>query len=612
MKRFLMLSLFVISIFLISCGKKIVETVFVPVEPNTVNPTGVISLSPEVYNSLATVYPKSSGGNLPAAIDLTNSFPLPGSQSPQNSCVAWATAYAYKSFQEGLEYKWNVNSNVFSPAYVYNQINHGVDKGSFITDALDLLVNQGVAPESYMPYTKSDYLTQPTESARLAAKNYKIASYGRVSFENMRNLLAENTPIILSIPVYEDFENISDSNKIYDTISGVSNGNHAITIIGYDDNLQAFKFINSWGRNWGMTNSNGVKGYGYISYNLVKNYTYERYSMVDSVSQITQYSLVIDSTAGGTVSPNTGVYNKDSSVSITATPNTGYRFVTWEGDITSTSNPLSITMSGNKSIRAVFEEIPAENVYLTISSSNGGYTNKSSGSYTKYSTISITATPNAGYRFVRWEGDSSSASTTISLTMNSNKNVRAIFEEIPAENMYLTISSSTGGYTNKSSGSYAKNSTVSITATPNTGYRFVRWEGDSSSTSATISLTMNSNKNVRAVFEELYYLESFQSTTGQHVTNSTIMPNDALKMTASISGDTLTIRITKIDGSSFKTSGTLKITTGDYEYVYTDSLSKYDLYTPGYGYPKYFYARYEINNNVNDYYWVGSLKVNKR
>lgn len=629
MKKLWLLCILILSILLVSCGKEIVQTILVPNEPTSLNPTGVIPSSTEDYNNLVAVYPKSSGDNLPAAIDLTSKFPLPGNQSPQGSCVAWATAYAYKSYQEGLEHKWNINSNTFSPAYVYNQINRGVDNGSSIIDALELLQNQGVAPEGLMPYNKSDYLTQPSENARLSAKNYKIANYGKVSYENMRNLLAENTPIILSVPVYEDFDNINDENKVYDTIKGNSRGNHAITIIGYDDNLQAFKFINSWGQNWGMTNNNGIKGYGYISYNLVKNYTYERYSMIDAVSQVIQYSLTVDSNTGGTVNPNTGIYNKDTAITIQATPSSGYRFVKWEGDNSSSSNPLSLTMDSNKNIKAIFEEIPAESVYLTVSSSAGGNANRTSGSYTKNSTVSITATPNNGYRFVRWEGNSSSTSITINLTMDTNKSVRAIFEEIPAENMYLTINSSNGGYTNKSSGSYTKNSTISITATPNNGYRFLRWEGDISSTSSTINLTMNTNKNIRAVFEELYYLENSQSTTGQHVTNSTIMPNDVLRMTATISGDVLTIRITKIDGGTFKTSGTLKITTagylnnspvrytfnvkaGDTEYTYTDSLSKYDLSTPGYGYPKYFYGRYEINNNVNDYYWVGSIKVSKK
>jgi C1A family cysteine protease len=37
----------------------------------------------------------------------------------------------------------------------------------------------------------------------------------------------------------------------------------AICIVGYDDNKKMFKFLNSWGNNW------GDKGYGYLPYNYL-------------------------------------------------------------------------------------------------------------------------------------------------------------------------------------------------------------------------------------------------------------------------------------------------------------------------------------------------------
>ena len=40
-------------------------------------------------------------------------------------------------------------------------------------------------------------------------------------------------------------------------------GRHGICLIGYDDEKEAFKFINSWGTNW------GIDGYGWISYDFV-------------------------------------------------------------------------------------------------------------------------------------------------------------------------------------------------------------------------------------------------------------------------------------------------------------------------------------------------------
>jgi hypothetical protein len=58
-----------------------------------------------------------------SSLDNTSLYPAPRQQGDQGSCVAWATAYAYKSHQENLEHNWGLsgNNHLFSPAYVYNQ-----------------------------------------------------------------------------------------------------------------------------------------------------------------------------------------------------------------------------------------------------------------------------------------------------------------------------------------------------------------------------------------------------------------------------------------------------------------------------------------------------------
>jgi hypothetical protein len=59
--------------------------------------------------------------------------------------VGWATAYALKRYQEAIEIGWplNTRADIFSPAFVYNQINRGQDQGSLISDALNLIVRDG-------------------------------------------------------------------------------------------------------------------------------------------------------------------------------------------------------------------------------------------------------------------------------------------------------------------------------------------------------------------------------------------------------------------------------------------------------------------------------------
>ena len=55
--------------------------------------------------------------------------------------MAWATSYYY----DWLKYHDlgdSTDGQVFSPAYIYNQIDGGKDDGSHISDALNLLTSQ--------------------------------------------------------------------------------------------------------------------------------------------------------------------------------------------------------------------------------------------------------------------------------------------------------------------------------------------------------------------------------------------------------------------------------------------------------------------------------------
>ena len=49
---------------------------------------------------------------------------------------------------------------------------------------------------------------------------------------------------------------------------------------------------------------------------------------------------------------------------------------------------------------------------------------------------------------------------------------------------------------------------ITLTATPASGWKFVKWTGDVTSTNATVTVTMDGNKNVQAVFEKGYVITS--------------------------------------------------------------------------------------------------------
>lgn len=232
-----------------------------------------------------------------SAIDWSANMPQPGDQGQQGSCVAWATGYNYKSYQEQVQHDWGLNSthNLFSPAYIYNQIDGGQDGGAAISDALNLLVSQGDDTLDDMPYNDQNYTTQPTQAQRLRASYFPSSSWtpifqGTPNVTAMKSALA-NGPIVAGTDVYWSAGWETSGNIAQKDVSGTSAGGHAIAIVGYDDSHQtddgagAFKFINSWGPSWG-----NYGGYGWISYNYVQNNFFESEVMYDKLATDT-YSL---------------------------------------------------------------------------------------------------------------------------------------------------------------------------------------------------------------------------------------------------------------------------------------------------------------------------------
>lgn len=231
---------------------------------------GVIPEDIEAFSHIPKwTNPYTYTNTLPSSVDNVSRFPTPGNQGSQGSCVAWAVGYALMSNGEYMKRSWNINSSKhqFSPAYIYNQFATSQTSGMELSAALTLAKNQGVCPLSYWQYNESDYTTQPTAIQNAAASLYKGQYFEVENIEDMKMLLSFGYGVVILIKTYDDLYNLSSTNQIYDNTSGNCSGQHAICLIGYDDNKSsgAFKFINSWGTDW------GVNGYGWILYDLVNS-----------------------------------------------------------------------------------------------------------------------------------------------------------------------------------------------------------------------------------------------------------------------------------------------------------------------------------------------------
>jgi C1A family cysteine protease len=232
---------------------------------------------------------KRDTSNLPSSVDLSSKMPPVGNQGDLGSCTAWASGYYYKSYQESKDWHWTPNSTsrTFSPKYIYNQVNGGVDGGAYISSVFSLLQNQGVCTWAKMPYD-TDYWTQPDSSQTAEASKYKASGIyslgegtywgGNGNIQNMKAWLASGDAVVIAIPVCDDFMYINQygHDDVYDNVAGSYYGNHALCVVGYGP--KGFKIINSWGTGWGNS------GYAYISYDMMSTYAYDQWAMIDDIT----------------------------------------------------------------------------------------------------------------------------------------------------------------------------------------------------------------------------------------------------------------------------------------------------------------------------------------
>ncbi|WP_407269086.1 InlB B-repeat-containing protein [Tenacibaculum maritimum] len=134
-------------------------------------------------------------------------------------------------------------------------------------------------------------------------------------------------------------------------------------------------------------------------------------------------------------------------------------------------------------------------------------------SYDKGTVVTLEAIPNTGYEFSEWAGDVTGKINPLNVTVNADKNITAIFKKtqhtltINANNGAITIGTSTIHLTPSSYPSnevFEYNTSVSLHAVPNSGYRFVRWLGDidNDHVSTSIKIVINKHKSITAVFEK--------------------------------------------------------------------------------------------------------------
>ncbi len=281
-------------------------------------------------------------------------------------------------------------------------------------------------------------------------------------------------------------------------------GTYCYIITGTIDN------INSWGmdhleinsvdysNSYSSTMPERVDGAYYIYYEASASWSHMEIG--GSNGTVEEYTLTVNVDGGGTVS-GAGSYIAGTTATLTATADAGYEFSGWSGAVTGTSATVSVLMDGLKTVTATFTQVPNPVEYtLTVAVAGEGAVTPGTAAYTEGTVVELTAQPAAGFIFAGWSGASNGPSLTTSVTMDANKTITATFtEDIPVY-YTLTVNVSGNGTVMPDGGSFLAGTVVALVATPDTDNHFASWSGDADGISASISLTMNSDKSVAATF----------------------------------------------------------------------------------------------------------------
>ena len=208
----------------------------------------------------------------------------------------------------------------------------------------------------------------------------------------------------------------------------------------------------------------------------------------------TQYRLDTDvnPVGQGTVTPSPtsldGFYDANTQVTLTAVGNSAYSFLAWTGDDTSSTNPLTVTMTAPFMVTASLgfpTTIDTSPTGLQINLDSVPYTAPKMVTFAPNSTHTIAvaslqdASANARYRFNSWS-DSGAASHSITATSGSTYTANFVPQFLLTAGVQPLGSGAVTVTPPSVDGFYDLGTSVQLTPIPNYLYRLTAWLGDAS------------------------------------------------------------------------------------------------------------------------------------
>lgn len=215
-----------------------------------------------------------------------------------------------------------------------------------------------------------------------------------------------------------------------------------------------------------------------------------------------------------------------------------YTFDGWYDGSTKVGSDLALSVAGiisNRTFTAIGNRTLNRYTLVITVTPTGAGTTVGQGTYNYGSSVQATATPATGYNFTKWvldTGDERTANPLTGININGNRTVQAVFTpktySISANAAYRVNES--GDFTTGTTGgtvyggrTYTHGDSVSLKATPATGYSFAGWYEGANQTSPNTSytFTVTSNRTFVGRFQRNWYTISASS---ENTTKGTVSP----------------------------------------------------------------------------------------
>jgi len=343
----------------------------------------------------------------------------------------------------------------------------------------------------------------------------------------------------------------------------------------------------------------------YVPCGATQGYRTALRSSNDSISEWNVFQLDAQSadTRYGTASVTQQFYCSQPGIITATTTAEHYHFAKWNDD--NTSNPRTITtLTSDITYLAIFE---IDKHTITANAVNGSIIG--GGTYDYGTSVTLTATPNAHYHFVRWNDNNTSNPRTVSVT--GNKTYIAVFG-IDSHTITTTHSGSgtvTGG------GSYNYGSNATLTATPDAHYHFTGWTDGNTSNPRTVSVTGDKTYKANFVIDS-HTITTTKSGSGTvtgggsyyYGSNATLTAtpsahyhfvrwddnNTSNPRTVSVTGNMTYKAIFEIDSHTISVGGTNGTVTGGGTYNYGSTATLTAIHND-----HYHFVRWNDNDTSN-------------